>query len=136
MNVQLTGNPGTNRPRTRTAERVQVSVRPPEAAASTPIAERFALAVQDQQLWLASGLFGLVAGWIIINSGWSADKLGYPMMLLGLLLPLVPFVAQYRANRAIPVAPFVPFSRDSETGQISARRQVYDLNSADYSSVS
>jgi hypothetical protein len=135
MNVQLTGNPATTRPSHRKVEELNtLSSMSSGTVAPKPMAARLALAVQDEQKWLATGLFYLLAGFIIANSGWATQQLGYPLMVIGLLLLPVPVLIKSRAaHEAKQTQAVLALGKAAGTKRVG-RGLVYELHSKDYSS--
>lgn len=129
MNVQLTAKPAKTRSGERTQRTTETCARPSESPATF-----IAAPVREEQKWLAIGVFYLLAGMIISNSGWSTHEWGYPLMLLSLFMPLVPGVRQLRAVRKARAAqasrPVTEIVR-----RRNSRRLVYELNSKDYAVV-
>lgn len=127
MNVQTTQKPATSRP----AAKVD---RPRIMSACHDIPPRpVTTAAPNEQKWLATGIFYLMAGWIILNSGWSTQELGYPLMLIGLVLPMVPVVSQFRAVRAAQAAQLAVATSEIEQRKMARKALVYELRSQDYS---
>lgn len=132
MNVQLTGNRPTHRPATEAPEHVRVA-RAYDVSLGSTTANRLALTAEHDHKWYSAGVFYLMAGWIILNSGWSTDGLGYPLMLVGLLLPLVPVMVAQLANRKAQAAQQLLATSELEARKRTGRGLVYELNSRDYS---
>ncbi len=89
---------------------------------------------RDEHKWLAVGLFAMVAGWIVVNSGWAAEKSGYPMMLFGLILPVVPYLIQHYLGRQLQIR---QVQQTLAMCEARATRQgnnalVYELRSSDF----
>ena len=127
MNVQTTQNPATSRPANR-ADRARImspahDIPPRPAATAAP----------SEQKWLATGIFYLLAGWIILNSGWSTQELGYPLMVIGVILPMVPVIAHHRALRAAQAAQLAVATSEIEARKLARKALVYELRSQDYS---
>lgn len=107
---------------------------PVAPTAPNTLMDRLLKATQDQQKWLATGLFYMMAGWIIVNSGWATEGLGYPLMLIGLLLPPAPYIIQHYLGRAIHVQ---QAQKTLARCEVRATRQgnnslVYEIRSRDY----
>jgi hypothetical protein len=130
MNVQGTGNPQTTRSSKRRVARSHFPTR------SSQPAKHIALSADDEQKFLATGVFCLLAGLIIVNSGWSTGPLGYPLMAIGLILAVVPFVATYLAGLQAHRAQLVVARSEAEARKRSGRGVVHVLHSRDYSHAS
>lgn len=135
MNVQLTGNRPTQSPADEAAERPKTSTRAYEITVGSTVANRLALTSEHDHKWLSAGIFYLMAGWIILNSGWSTAPLGYPLMVVGVLLPLIPVTVGYLSNRRAQQAQLQVATSELEARKRSRRGLVYELNSRDYTNV-
>jgi hypothetical protein len=134
MNVQLTTHPvPTRSPQPSGAQSQQsatVAILEPN-----PL-QRLVNIAQDQQTWLALGVFCLLFGLILNNSGWSIDTWGYPIMLASLFLPALPLVAGYPARRKAQRTWDSQRARELVARKQAGRGFVYKLQSRDYSPAS
>jgi hypothetical protein len=133
MNVQLTA--ATERSRKQTAERSQTVTMPQVPATRARMDARLSLSTDHQQKCLASGVFCLLVGWIVANSDWSAQPLGFPMMLVGLILPLMPVIAWHRLSWEAQRAQVALAVSEAEIRKRTGRAMVYELHSGNYTAV-
>jgi hypothetical protein len=99
------------------------------------VAARPIFTAEEEHKILVTGVFSVLIGWIILNSGWAAQQVGIPLMAIGLLLPLLPFIAQYRTVRQGHQAQLAMARLEAEGKGRTGRGLVYELNSQDYTPV-
>lgn len=126
MNVQLASDP--RMPRSLKVERRQ-TIAAPRAAA---LARHPGLTSEQEHKILVVAFFSFLAGWIISNAGWSTSAVGYPLMVLGLLLPLVPAYAQLRSIRRANQTRRAIVALEAQGKGRTGRGLVYELHSRDY----
>lgn len=126
MNVQLSGNSRLPRSVTVTTEHRHA------VATRTATMRPPGFAAEEEHKMLVVAFFSWLAGWIILNSGWSTSSLGYPLMVVGMLLPLVPAIARIRVYRQSEQIRLAIAALEAQGKGRTGRGLVYELNSSDY----